>query len=60
MKLFAWWSSPKPSPDLTRAREEVKELRTELTQSVVKFERRRSQIEQVADDAMAFMNERRK
>jgi len=53
------WKSREPSVELSQSREENIELRRELAQSVVRFEYRRSKVAEVADDAMAFMNEGR-
>lgn len=39
---------------------EKKELKVELTQAIMKFERRRGEVESVANDVMNIMHKRRK
>ena len=46
------WLSGKPS----KLEQEKRELQENLTQSIMKFERRRGEVEQVADDVMKLMH----
>ena len=48
------------SPRVKRLEEEKKELKVELTQAIMKFERRRSEVQRTADDVMNIMHRRRK
>lgn len=48
------WIYQKPH----RLEEEKRQLKAELTQSIMKFERRRGEVEQVADDVMKLMHRR--
>ncbi len=51
MKIATWlpW---------TRVDEEKRQLKEAYTQSVMKFERRRSEVERVADDVLRLMHRR--
>lgn len=42
-------------PHIRRLEDEKKELKVELTQAVMRFERRRGEVQQVADDVMSYM-----
>ena len=48
------WLSGKPS----KLEQERRQLKEDLTQSIMKFERRRGEVEQVADDVMKLMHRR--
>jgi len=47
------------SPKVKRLETEKKELKVELTQAIMKFERRRGEVESVARDVVRLMHERR-
>lgn len=49
------WLVPKQS----RIEQEKKELKVELTQAIMKFERRRSEVEKVSSEVMELMHRRR-
>lgn len=51
MKMFSWLSSP-PKQD-----QEKKELKARLTHEVMKFERRRNTLEEVAQNVITAMRE---
>jgi hypothetical protein len=53
MSVLSWLS-----PKVKRLEEEKKELRVELTQAIMKFERRRGEVEEVARDVMKIMHRR--
>lgn len=50
MSVLSWLS-----PKVKRLEQEKKDLRVELTHAVMKFERRRGEVERVADDVMRYM-----
>lgn len=56
MKLFRWLLLPDTSEETRSAQAENQELRAEFTQSIMKFERRRSEVAEVADNVMAYMH----
>lgn len=49
------WLIPKQS----KIEKEKKELKVELTQAIMKFERRRGEVDKVASEVMALMHRRR-
>jgi hypothetical protein len=53
MNVLAWLS-----PKVKRLEQEKKELKVELTQAIMKYERRRGELEQVANDVMRLMHDR--
>lgn len=53
MSVLSWLS-----PKVKRLEEEKKELKVELTQAIMKFERRRGEVEQVASDVLKLMHSR--
>jgi len=55
MSVLSWFS-----PKVKRLEQEKKELKVELTQAIMKLERRRSEVESVANDVMALMHRRRR
>lgn len=55
MSVLSWLS-----PKVKRLEEEKKELKVELTQAIMKFERRRSEVQRTADEVMTIMHRRRK
>lgn len=50
------WLSPKAS----RIEQEKKDLKVELTQAIMKFERRRTEVEKVSSEVMELMHRRRR
>lgn len=50
MSVLSWLS-----PKVKRLEDEKNDLRVELTRAVMKFERRRGEVERAADDVMQFM-----
>lgn len=54
MSMLSWLS-----PKVKRLETEKKELKVELTQAIMKFERRRGEVESVARDVVRLMHERR-
>lgn len=54
MSVLSWIS-----PKFKKLEQEKKELKVELTQAIMKFERRRGEVAQVADDVMNIMHRRR-
>lgn len=50
------WLSPKQS----KIEQEKKDLKVELTQAIMKFERRRSEVERVSNDVLDLMHRRRR
>lgn len=54
MSVLSWLS-----PKSHRIEQEKKELKAELTQAVMRLERRRGEVESVANDVMALMHRRR-
>lgn len=54
MSVLSWLS-----PKVKRLENEKKELKVELTQAIMKFERRRSEVAKVSDDVMHLMHRRR-
>ena len=54
MSVLSWFS-----PKVKRLENEKKELKVELTQAIMKFERRRSEVAKVSDDVMQLMHRRR-
>jgi len=54
MSVLSWLS-----PKVRRIEEEKKELKLELTQALMKLDRRRGEVEQVANDVMKLMHRRR-
>jgi len=55
MSVLSWFS-----PKVKRMEAEKKELRVELTHAIMKFERRRTEVQKTADDVMELMHRRRK
>lgn len=55
MSVLTWLS-----PKVKRLENEKNELKVELTQAIMKFERRRSEVQRTADDVMNMMHRRRK
>jgi uncharacterized protein (UPF0335 family) len=55
MSVLSWFS-----PRVKRLEAEKKELKIELTQAIMKFERRRTEVQRTADDVMNVMHRRRK
>lgn len=53
MSVLSWLS-----PKVKRLEQEKKELKVELTQAIMKYERRRGELEQVANDVMRLMHDR--
>ncbi len=53
MSVLSWFS-----PKVKRLEQEKKELKVELTQAIMKYERRRGELEQVANDVMRLMHDR--
>lgn len=53
MSVLAWFS-----PKAKRLENEKKELKVDLTQAIMKFERRRGEVEQVASDVLKLMHSR--
>lgn len=53
MSMLSWLS-----PKVKRLEEEKKELKVELTQAIMKLERRRGEVEQATTDVLKFMNDR--
>lgn len=51
MNVLSWFTDNKHE-------KEKKKLREELAQSIMKFERRRGEVEQVAEDVMKMMHRR--
>jgi hypothetical protein len=60
MKLLSWWRLPKvqtnPDPDIEK---EKRDRRAELAHAVVRFERRRNRVHQIAEQAIERMQEGR-
>lgn len=54
MSLLSWLS-----PKVYRLEREKKELKAELTHAIVAFERKRGEVEQVAQETIRYMNARR-
>lgn len=56
MRLLSWWRLPKtqtlPNPDVEREKETRK---ADLARAVVKFERRRSRVQRIAEEAVTSM-----
>lgn len=52
MNVISWITNRKME-------QEKRELREELSQSIMKFERRRDEVEEVAKDVIKFMHRRR-
>lgn len=55
MSVLSWLS-----PKVKRLEAEKKELKVELTQAIMRFERRRTEVQRTADDVMELMHRRRK
>lgn len=55
MSVLSWLS-----PKVKRLEEEKKELKVELTQAIMKFERRRTEVQKTADEVMSIMHRRRR
>ena len=55
MSVLSWFV-----PKLSKVELEKKQLKVELTQAIMKFERRRGEVEQVASDVIALMHRRRR
>lgn len=55
MSVLSWLS-----PKVKRLETEKKELKVELTQAIMKFERRRTEVQRTADDVMELMHRRRR
>lgn len=55
MSVLSWLS-----PKVKRLESEKQELKAELTQSIMRFERRRTEVEKVSGEVMALMHNRRK
>lgn len=53
MNLISWVTGAKKE-------QEKRELREELTQKVMKFERRRTEVEKVSSDVLELMHRRRR
>jgi hypothetical protein len=53
MSVLSWLS-----PKVKRLEIEKKELKVELTQAIMKLERRRGEVEQVTSDVLRFMDSR--
>jgi hypothetical protein len=54
MSVLSWLS-----PKVKRLEQEKKELKVELTQAIMKFERRRTEVQRVSDDVINIMRRRR-
>jgi len=55
MSVLSWFS-----PKASKIEKEKKELKVELTQAIMRFERRRTEVERVSSDVMELMHRRRK
>lgn len=55
MSLLSWLTK-KPSSDVRAVERENQDLKAELSMSVMRFERRRSEVMQIADDVMKAMH----
>lgn len=55
MSLLSWLS-----PKAAKIEQEKKRLKQDLDVSIVRFERRRGEVEQVASDVMTIMHRRRR
>lgn len=55
MSVLSWLS-----PKVKRLEQEKKELKVELTQAIMRFEHRRTEVQRTADDVMNIMHRRRK
>jgi hypothetical protein len=55
MSVLSWLS-----PKVKRLEDEKKELKVELTQAIMKFERRRTEVQRTAEDVMELMHRRRR
>ena len=55
MSIMSWFS-----PKANKIEKEKKELKVELAHAIVKFERRRTEVQRTADDVMELMHRRRK
>lgn len=53
MSVLSWLS-----PKVKSLENEKNELKVELTQAIMKFERRRGEVEQVASDVLKLMHSR--
>lgn len=53
MSVLSWLS-----PKVKQLEIEKKELKVELTQAIMKLERRRGEVEQVTSDVLRFMDSR--
>lgn len=53
MSVLSWLS-----PKVKRLEIEKKELKVELTQAIMKLERRRGEVEQITSDVLRFMDSR--
>lgn len=54
MSVLSWLS-----PKVKRLEQEKKELKVELTQAIMKFERRRTEVQRVSEDVVNIMRRRR-
>ncbi|AXV15136.1 hypothetical protein CYG48_05125 [Neorhizobium sp. SOG26] len=57
MSLFHWRKKP-DHREIEHIEAEKKELKAELALSVMQFERRRSTVEEIADNVMAYMHQK--
>lgn len=57
MNLFPWRRSP-VTEDLKEIQAEKRELKAELALSVMRFERRRSTVTEIAEDVMKVMHQK--
>lgn len=54
MSLLSWIT-----PKASKIEQEKKELKIELTQAIMKFERRRTEVEKVSSEVLDLMHSRR-
>lgn len=54
MNVLSWFSNKQ-----SKIEQEKKELKVELTQAIMRFERRRGEVDKVASEVMALMHRRR-
>lgn len=55
MSVLSWLS-----PKVSKIEQEKKDLKVELTQAIMKFERRRTEVEKVSSEVMELMHRRRR